>query len=113
MNAIAGHGSVMILPCPDSPTFRDNQAAIKWLEQQGWEIEESVPKNQTLAEQLTECLLTTTNPPDHVQAHIYPHIEAEVRGVLAQVKSLLFQGTPANEIVLVARDDAFYGSLLS
>jgi CRISPR/Cas system-associated exonuclease Cas4 (RecB family) len=110
LNAIADDGSVIILPCPDAPLLQENRAAITWLQQQGWQIQEWVEKCQTLGEQLTECFLQSTNPPLGVKAHIYPHMEAEVRGVLTQVKSLLYQGIPANEIVLVARDDAFYGA---
>ncbi len=63
----------------------------------------------TLGEQLQACFLDGTVVPPGVQSHIYPHLEAEVRGVLAQVKSLLFEGVAADEIVLVARNDAFYG----
>jgi len=44
-----------------------------------------------------------------VEAHVYPHLEAEVRGVLAQVKVLLADGVPLDDIVVVARDDASYG----
>ena len=42
----------------------------------------------------------------------YPHLEAEVRGVLGQVKELLLQDIPANQIALVARNETNYGSVL-
>lgn len=109
LNAIADHGSIIILPCPDAALFQENRAAINWLQEQGWKIRKYKGKSQSLGEQLTECFLRSTNPPTGVKAHIYPHMEAEVRGVLTQVKSLLDQGIRANEIVVVARDDAFYG----
>lgn len=44
-----------------------------------------------------------------VKAYIYPHLEAEVRGTLAQVKKLLQNNVPPTDIVIVARDDATYG----
>lgn len=109
LNAVAGNGSIMMLPCPNSAIFTDNQEAIGWLQQRGWQVEASPQVLPTLGEQLQACFLDGTVGPPGVQSHIYPHLEAEVRGVLAQVKSLLFEGVAANEIVLVARDDAFYG----
>ena len=43
------------------------------------------------------------------QAHTYPHLEAEVRGVLARVKALLRQQIAANDIAIVTRDETLYG----
>lgn len=110
LDAISGDGSVMLLPCNESNIFNDNQKAASWLQKQGWEIQEWKEAPLTVGEQLQTCFLKGTSEHTGVTAHIYPHLEAEVRGVLAQVKNLLHEGTPANEIVLVARDDAFYGS---
>jgi PD-(D/E)XK nuclease superfamily len=112
LNAIADDGCVMVLPIRESSIFKDNQAAVSWLQQQGWEVQVLAETPATLGEQLQNSFLQHTNFPPGIAAHIYPHMEAEVRGVLAQVKSLLSGGTPANEIVLVARDDALYGSTL-
>jgi len=109
LNAIAGNGSMMILPCPAHGIFADNQAAVGWLQQQGWQIDASNQVPLTLGKQLQACFINGTAVPPGVQSHIYNYLEAEVRGVLAQVKSLLSEGVAANEIVLVARDDAFYG----
>lgn len=108
LNAIAGDGSMMLLPCSDSAIFIDNHEAVGWLQQQGWQVEAAVVP-ATTGEQLQACFLNGTDVPNGVQSYIYPHLEAEVRGVLSQVKSLLVAGVAANEIVLVARDDAFYG----
>lgn len=43
------------------------------------------------------------------EAQVFPHAEAEVRGILAQVKSLLLEGVPPDDVMIVARDDASYG----
>jgi len=107
LDAVAGDGSMMFLPAPDT-IFIDNQETVKWLQQQGWKVEVSAQIPSTLGDQQQACLDSTTAPPG-VRAHIYPNLEAEVRRVLAQVKSLLSEGAAANEIVLVARYDAFYG----
>lgn len=109
LNAIADDKSVMVLPCPKSINFVDIQKAVEWLQQQGWEIQVLEETNSSVGEQLQNSFLNGTIAPPEVKAHIYPNLELEVRGTLAQVKNLLSKGTPANEIVLVARDDAFYG----
>jgi RecB family exonuclease len=126
LNAVAGEGSVMILPCAEEDIFTSNREAISWLQQQGWVVDEFKIQNsdfkrkivgepntwsdrQLLGEQLSGCFLDGTAVPVGVSAHVYPNLEAEVRGVLAQVKNLLHEGVAANEIVLIARDDAFYG----
>jgi len=109
LNAIADDGSVMVLPCPESSTFVDPQKAVEWLQHQGWEVQALKETHPSLGEQLQDCFVNGTIVPPEIKAHIYPHLESEVRGTLAQVKNLLSQGTPANEIVLVARDETLYG----
>ena len=113
LNAVSGNGSVMILPCPNHDTFTDIQEAVGWLRQQGWQVEASDQFTSTFSQQLQACFLKSSinrnAVPSGVQSYIYTHVEAEVRGALTQVKSLLSEGVAANEIVLVARDDAFYG----
>lgn len=100
----------MILPCADKNAFKNYREAINFLENNGWEVDILSQTSASLGEQLQNCFLTGTNLPLGIEAHIYPHLEAEVRGVLAQVKSLVSQGISASEIVLVSRDDAQYGS---
>lgn len=109
LNAIADDDSVMVLPCPESSNFVDAKKAVEWLQQKGWEVQALEETTLSLGEQLQNCFLNTTIVPPNVKAYIYPHLESEVRGTLAQVKNLLSQRTPANEIVLVARDDTLYG----
>ncbi|MBR8836034.1 MAG: PD-(D/E)XK nuclease family protein [Stigonema ocellatum SAG 48.90 = DSM 106950] len=109
LNAIADDGSVMVLPSPESSTFVDTQKAVEWLQHQGWEVQALKETHPSLGKQLQDCFVNGTIIPPEMKAHIYPHLESEVRGTLAQVKNLLSQGTPANEIVLVARDDTLYG----
>ncbi|MEH2236648.1 hypothetical protein [Nostoc sp.] len=109
LNAIADDGSVIVLPCPESSNFLDTQKAVECLQQQGWEVQVLAETNPSFGAQLQDCFLNRRIVPPEVKAYIYPHLESEVRGALAQVKTLLSQGTPANEIVLVARDDTLYG----
>ena len=96
IDAVAGEGSVVRLPYAEDNTFDENLTTAEEFERRGWAIERA-PSRPVWA------------PGVPVAAHAYPHLEAEVRGVLCQVKSLLAEGVPSDEIVLVARDDALYG----
>ena len=109
LNAIADDGSAIVLPCPESSSFADTQKAVEWLQQKGWEVQVLEETNSSLGAQLQDCFLNGIIVSPEVKTYTYPHLESEVRGTLAQVKILLSQGTPANEIVLVARDDTLYG----
>jgi RecB family exonuclease len=96
IDAAAGEGSIVRLPHGEDPTFDEILEAAEELKRRGWDIER-VP---------WQTVWRMAMP---VEAHVYPHLEAEVRGVLAQVKVLLADGVPLDDIVVVARDDASYG----
>jgi hypothetical protein len=96
IDAVAGEGSIVRLPYGEDHTFDENLEAAEELKRRGWVIER-VP---------SQTMWRMEMP---VEAHVYPHLEAEVRGVLAQVKALLADGVPPDDIVVVARDDASYG----
>ena len=55
--------------------------------------------------------ISPTAPPPAI-AYAYSTLEAEVRGTLAQVKTLLNNGTPARDIAIIARDEVAYGPKL-
>ncbi len=74
LNAIGGNGSVMILPCPNHTIFADIQAAVGWLQQQGWQIETSDQFIPTFS-QLQTCFMSGSAVPSDVQSHIYTHTE--------------------------------------
>src|SRR5215207_7974466 len=96
VDAVAGEGSIVRLPHGEDHTFDENLEAAEALKRRGWVIER-VPSQTVWRMEMP------------VEAHVYPHLEAEVRGVLAQVKALLADGVPPDDIVVVARDDASYG----
>ncbi len=52
---------------------------------------------------------TESNP---AKVYAYPHLEAEVRGILALVKEQLLQKVPSNQIAIVARDEKIYGPMI-
>jgi ATP-dependent helicase/DNAse subunit B len=121
VNAVAGDRSVLFLPVVDHPLFAQNQRSLQWLQQQGWQIaQESISETaetsiKTLGQQLCQKFLggqrKETDPllGTQTQVYAYPHLEAEVRGSLGQVKELLLQGVAANQIAIVARDETIYG----
>lgn len=110
LNAIAGDGSVICLPDADLEQAISNQQAISWLQHQGWETEIWEETHPSVGKQLQRAFLEKTPVPAAVNCYQYSDLTAEVRSVLGQVKQLLNQGVGANEIVLVARDDVFYGA---
>lgn len=96
IDAVAGEGSVLHLPYAEDHIFYENRGTAEELERRGWTVEWT-------------SLRSAWDTGKSVAAHSYPHVEAEVRGALAQVKILLADGVPPDDIVLVARDDASYG----
>jgi RecB family exonuclease len=96
IDAVAEEGSMLHLPYAEDHTFYENRGTAEELERHGWTVEWTSIR----------AAWDTRIP---IDAHSYPHVEAEVRGALAQVKVLLADGIPTDNIVLVARDDASYG----
>ncbi|MDP9474454.1 MAG: PD-(D/E)XK nuclease family protein [Actinomycetota bacterium] len=96
VDAVAGEGSVVQLPHAEDRTFAENLRTAEELGRRGWEVEQA-PLGTVWEAKV---------PPE---AHSYPNLEAEVRGVLAQTKALLADGISPQDVVLVARDDAVYG----
>ena len=99
VDAVSGEGSVLRLPYAEDHTFSENRETAEELERCGWAIERKPPQASWDVEV-------------PVEAHVYPHREAEVRGALAQIKVLLADGVSSQDIVLVARDDASYGPMV-
>ena len=96
IDALAGEGSMLRLPYAEDHTFYENTETAEELERRGWAIDKRPPQASWDVEV-------------PVEAQVYPHLEAEVRGALARVKILLAEGVSSRDIVLVARDDASYG----
>ncbi|NER32780.1 MAG: hypothetical protein F6J93_01650 [Oscillatoria sp. SIO1A7] len=133
VDALAGDESILLLAGIDHPLFVENQKGLQWLKQKGWQVEVSDATPQSLGERAADMFLDSSsvaqlssgeevslqkanpqdNPQDNLQdlplAHTYPHLEAEVRGVLAQVKTLLSEQIAPNDIAIVARDENLYG----
>lgn len=115
INAIAGQDSVLVLPTSD--LYPQNQQGIQWLESQGWEVflrkeERSGVGDSLINLQLQQCFQGNDSLPEGVSLNVFPNLDAEVRGVLTQVKILLTQGIEAKDVVLIANDEQLYGEAL-
>ncbi len=79
LDAVAAEGSAVHLPYAEDPLFAENLETAEALEVRGWQVERAP------APEIWRAGVPAT-------AHAYPHLEAEVRGVLAQIKALLADG---------------------
>jgi hypothetical protein len=68
IDGVAGEGSVLRLPYAEDHTFNENKETAEELERRGWTIDKRPPQASWDVE-------------IPVEAHIYPHLEAEVRGL--------------------------------
>ena len=108
INALAKAGSCWVLPIAELEIFTENQAYLTWLTAQDWQISHTKETPNTFSNWNGE----STTIPQGLVFNVYPNLEKEVRGVLAQVKNLLNQGVKAQEIVLVTQDEPLYGGTL-
>ncbi|MGB3237521.1 MAG: PD-(D/E)XK nuclease family protein [Geitlerinemataceae cyanobacterium] len=96
IDAISADGSVLVLADENLDSVWDSQKAIEELQKRGWILGETKANPKSVRRYAPGLCA-------------YPNPEAEVRGALSQIKQLLQKGVRASDIVLVARDDAFYG----
>ena len=141
LDAYAQQGSVVFLPCPDAPLFAENREAAEHFRELGWIVRRSDDdhgpmtrsrKRQSAALEdrgaphagaklarrwldavgQDEAQVERPSDEDPVALLTYPDTEAEVRGVLGEVKRLLEAGVPNDRIAIVARQERAYGPML-
>lgn len=105
INALSGNNSLFVLPCEETVIFSSNRDSIKWLKTQGWE---TVRKSKVVETRH----ITSLQESKKTNLNCYPNLDAEVRGVLTQIKSLLDRGVIANEIVITTKNEQLYGDTL-
>ena len=112
MDAVAGDNSILVLPTGKEAIFIANKQKIEFLQSQGWQLETVASKAKSLGIELQQYFLNQQLTSNAVALYSFANLEAEVRGILTQVKALLVQGVKAKDIVLVARDETLYGATL-
>jgi CRISPR/Cas system-associated exonuclease Cas4 (RecB family) len=119
INAIAADNSVVLIPAPNTPLFTDVQIAIEWLVQHDWEkMSDRLEDNHepVIGDHLSRAFIGYRHPvlDQHsgVKSYSYSTLEAEIRGTLANVKTLLNAGIPAQAIAIIAREEEAYGPKL-
>ncbi len=110
--AIADEGSEIVLPYPNHAAFENNWTAAHYLKKHGWKYSQSENSPASLGERLSARFLGLTEEAIPLQAYEYPHLEAEVRGTLIQVKQLLANGISPENIALVTRNENYYANCL-
>lgn len=115
IDAVGGDGSILVLSTEKEDIFSSNREEVEFLTARGWDctqLKSKLDNNNSISKQLQRCFLHQQPLPENVSLQVYPNLEAEVRGILTQVKSLLDRGISAKEIVIVARDEHLYGTTL-
>lgn len=107
VDAVSGPGSTVVLPVAGfDPTAPARQTA-KRLAALGWRLEQALEDAPPTADAWYAAHAAAL--PGGAHGYHFPSQDAEVRFVLTEVKRLLVAGTPADDIALVARDEAAYG----
>ncbi len=97
LERLAGPGSEVWLPYGDHPLFELNLKAADFLQSRGFEVVHGPGPGEYRA--WTQARLSASS---------HPNPEAEVRHALRQVKALLREGVPAEQIALVSREERAY-----
>jgi RecB family exonuclease len=105
IDALADEGSVYYLPLGNGLMFEVNIAAVKQLEENGWEVlkSDSAIAPRPGARAAAKFADRASHDPQ-ITPLAFPDLDKEVRSILAAVKQLVRQGAPPERIAVVARD---------
>ncbi len=120
IDRLAGEESIIVLPlkqldssAANKSIFTQLEQAIAYLTARGWQLKRDRQSRQSdFSRQVQQCFLEPQSLPPGVKLHTYGNLTEEVRGVLAQVKTLLSQDVATQDVVLVAQDEQLYGTTL-
>lgn len=114
INAIAGDGSSYFLPCQDDGIFTVNRGWADWLNERGWQIDD-VASGQvdTAGARLAARFVGLADDAPDSAAMAYPNVEAEVRGVLAEIKQIIVSGSDPYGIAIVCRSQDDYAAVIA
>ena len=111
INELSADGSIYHLPCADQPIFAANCEYRDVLVGHGWQVADtdSDPASAFASWFAGFSEVTETARPT---ATVYPNIEAEVRGVLAEAKAAAMAGMRLSDIAIACRQPDQYARLL-
>jgi RecB family exonuclease len=131
IDALAGDGSEIWLSGGEESNVAGNMEVVDFLRQRGWAICADAPEEPDvlnpngpnefigvngdawrIGDAITRGFVTGEVAEGIVRLWSYPTIDAEIRGVLAEVKQLLTSGVSPEDIVLVTNDEVVYGPVL-
>ncbi|PZO60798.1 MAG: PD-(D/E)XK nuclease family protein [Phormidesmis priestleyi] len=121
IDKLAADKSIVFLPICDTALFVEVQSSVDFLEKRGWSVTgDEITTHLAVGIELCQTFLqpaasVVEQPPinaEMISAYAYGTLDAESRGVLAQVKALLSADVPAREIAIIARDERAYAPKL-
>ncbi len=112
IDAIAGDGSVLYLPCGEEGMFTVNRRWADHLKQNGWDVASANIGPVTAGECLAAAYARIAAPPP-ANAVAYTDIDAEVRGCLAEAKQLVVNGTDPRDIAIAVRGLSDYAPAIA
>lgn len=119
LDAIAGEGSRVALPCGEADWFHETRAAIERLRGKGWSVINTgeTPEGDTIKSPIITITgirnNSTTASSLRGNYTAYADSDSEIRSVLTQIKQLVTTGTPTDAIAIVARTNTDYARQLS
>ncbi|NJN61925.1 MAG: hypothetical protein HC795_10660 [Coleofasciculaceae cyanobacterium RL_1_1] len=119
LDAIAGDGSQVTLPCGEADWFYETRSAVERLRGKGWSVINTgeTPEGDTVK---SPIITITGNRKGMTGARnftgnytAYADSDSEIRSVLTQVKQLVTTGIPTDTIAIVARANTDYARQVS
>ena len=112
IDAIAGDGSVLYLPCGGEGMFTVNRRWAGYLSERGWDTADGNDAPASVGERLAAAYAAVSAPPP-VDARAYPDVDAEVRACLAEAKRSVINGADAREIAIAVRGMDDYAPIIA
>jgi hypothetical protein len=107
IEALAGDGSIFVVPCGEESIFSSVGRSIGMLEASGWERRgfgtASSSSLTAAADKFAGSSIEQPLSADTIRAMSFASVESEVRNALGSAKQMIAAGTPADQIALVSR----------
>ena len=114
INNYAAPGSTVYLPhYGASRLFEETRSTTRFFEDRGWIVVFATDYAVTVGQTCADAFLGLGSITDNAQVCSYPTLEAEVRGVLSQIKVDVAEGTYSlDDAVIVTRSESTYDPIV-